>query len=130
MRLEWRALEAEMPPEFQKKARMHLSRDHLAQPEDKLSWLALAQHHGVPTRLLDFIYSPYVALYFALRGRKVEEYKKPPEVWAIDQAALFKVGVKFNQHADAAIGKAESKPGPLFKPNLFGNSIDASRKEG
>jgi len=44
------------------------------QPEsgDHMAWLAIMQHHGAPTRLVDISYSIYIALYFALWRYKAE----------------------------------------------------------
>lgn len=75
-------------------------RDCSEVPETTLEWLALLQHHGTPTRLIDFSLSPYVAAYFAFQ----EEHNDPSEpvaIWCVNrirfyQAALYYLESKFD----------------------------------
>ena len=60
--------------------------------DQKLDWLALMQHYGASTRLLDFSHSFYVAAYFAF-----ENATKDSAIWAVDLGTLSD---KIAQHCE------------------------------
>lgn len=65
------------------KSRAH---HYIQSPPDKdetLEWLSVIQHHGGPTRLLDFTQSFYIASFFAL-----EAATDTACVWAVDEGRL------------------------------------------
>lgn len=69
---------------FQARAgtRSHTS---IPDPNDYFGWLFLAQHYGLPTRLLDWSESPLVALYFAV----TEDHKDQDGcLWALEPGGL------------------------------------------
>ena len=74
-------VERNMVREF--KRRLHHYSDNIPMAKATDEWLALMQHHGVPTRLIDFSYSPYVAAYFAFEH---SEAKNTVAIWAVEDS--------------------------------------------
>ena len=60
------------------------SRPHLddARPHNDWEMLIAAQHHGVPTRLLDWTYSPLIAAFFATRPAEGRDQDRA--IWRLD----------------------------------------------
>ena len=62
-------------------------------------WIALLQHYGVPTRLLDFSTSPYISLYFALEYFEKDQVEDMA-LYCIDYRSLLKESIQYIKSKD------------------------------
>lgn len=76
------------------KRRLHHYTANVPDKNANDEWLALMQHHGAPTRLLDFTYSPYVAAYFAFESA---EANSNVAIWAVNFEWLAEQVENINQ---------------------------------
>lgn len=68
--------------QFKRAANHFIEASMVPQNGDIIEWLALMQHYGAPTRLIDFTRSPYIACFFALEE---DNCNSKCAIWAINE---------------------------------------------
>jgi hypothetical protein len=112
-------IELELLERCQKNANLYI--DNPPENLDYFSWFSLIQHFGGSTRFIDFTYSPYIALFFALNSMTLEESSS---VWCINKAKLWQKIVDYFelQYPDSWFGNFRYATTDLFNKKVFDNN--------
>jgi hypothetical protein len=102
---------------FQQQAHQYI--DELPSSDDLSSWFALMQHHGVPTRFLDWTKSAYVALYFAFEEEPAEN---GCGLWAIDLEWLKNKALKLLSQETPPVAWDDFKERAEYLNGLLGQA--------
>ena len=109
------SIENAMIEKCQRNSQLYL--DYLPEKEDYYSWFSLIQHYGGPTRFLDFSYSPYISLYFALNG----SYSENAALWCINKTKIWEKETEYFdiKYPDNWFGNFRYKTTEIFNKSVF-----------
>ena len=82
---------------FRARATQHVS----ILPQTEWEWMALAQHHGVPTRLLDWTDNILIAAYFAVK----DEHSGDSAIYAFHEAPVIDISKYHNPLEVDSVGR-------------------------
>ena len=82
----WSVVEAQLVSDFRKYSRQFVGQE----PRGWIEWLVMVQHHGLPTRLLDWTTNPLKGLFFAVDDPK--HWEEDGRLWAFDSRGYWDVG--------------------------------------
>ena len=120
--------EIDMLKEFQWKYPKY-EKVKIPKDDEMIEWLSIMQHYGSPTRMVDFTYSPYIALFMAIDSSNGEH---DASVWCLNELVLRNIFCdEYEERNDRRIDDKDSQRELFYKEanQVIKDSVNEKRKD-